>query len=140
MWKRSERMQSRLAAAESGPRRQPWEEKGEQVTHPGGAKEPILAANSRRRPSAAAQEESYCAVAFGGDFFRPLRGSGGRSAGPARRPCGFSSGAAFCRTANKMIQILFCRAASTAAHWKSRKAGERALRYILSGGRFANCP
>jgi hypothetical protein len=54
-----------------------------------------------------------------------------RGAGPALRPCGSSSGAASCRTANKIIGISHRRAAKTTARWKSRKAGERALRYIF---------
>ena len=54
-----------------------------------------------------------------------------RSAGLALRPCGSSSGAGSCRTANKIIGISHRRAAKTTARWKSRKAGERALRYIF---------
>ncbi len=54
------------------------------------------------------------------------------SAGPAVRPCGSSSGAGSCRAANKVIRILRRRAAQPASRWKSRKAGERALRYIFS--------
>jgi len=52
------------------------------------------------------------------------------SAGPALWPCGFSSGAGSCRAANKIIRILTRRAAQPASRWKSRKAGERALRYL----------
>jgi hypothetical protein len=54
------------------------------------------------------------------------------SAGPALRPCGFSSGAGSCRAANKIIRIIMGHAAKTASRWKSRKAGERALRYPFS--------
>jgi hypothetical protein len=54
------------------------------------------------------------------------------SAGPALRPCGFSSGGGSCRAANKIIRIITRRAAKTASRWKNRKAGERALRYLFS--------
>ena len=57
---------------------------------------------------------------------------GGGSAGPAVRPCGSSSDAGSCRTANKTIGISHGRAVKGTARWKSRKAGERALRYISS--------
>jgi hypothetical protein len=62
------------------------------------------------------------------------------SAGPALRPCGSSSGAGSCRAAKKIIRILRGRPAQTTARWKSRQAGERALRYISSVERFANRP
>jgi len=60
------------------------------------------------------------------------------SAGPAVRPlrsaqgrlCGSSSHAGSCRAANKGIRIIMGHAVNIAAQWKSRKAGERALRYI----------
>jgi hypothetical protein len=42
---------------------------------PRGAKEPILAPILRRHPRAATPEKCNCGVAFGRDFFRPLRGS-----------------------------------------------------------------
>ena len=45
---------------------------------------------------------------------------------------GFSSGVGSCRAANKIIRILTRRAAQPASRWKSRKAGERALRYLFS--------
>ena len=54
------------------------------------------------------------------------------SAGPALRPCAFSSGAGFCRIANTIIRILTGRAAQPTARWKSRKAEKRALRYLFS--------
>jgi hypothetical protein len=56
---------------------------------------------------------------------------GGGSAGPAVRPCGSSSDAGSCRTANKTIGISHGRAVKGTARWKSRKAGERALRYTF---------
>src|SRR5208282_2017482 len=52
---------------------------------------------------------------------RPQQPPRARSAGPALRPCGSSNGAGDCRTAK------------TTSRWKSRKAGERALRYHRPG-------
>jgi hypothetical protein len=63
-----------------------------------------------------------------------------RSAGPAVRPCGSSSGAGSCRAANKVIRIATGRAAQPAARWKNRKAGERALRYIFPAVRVLAAP
>jgi hypothetical protein len=54
------------------------------------------------------------------------------SAGPALRPCGFSSGADSYRAANRSIRTSTERAAQPAPRWKSRKAGKRALRYLSS--------
>jgi hypothetical protein len=41
------------------------------------------------------------------------------SAGPALRPCGFSSGAGSCRAAHKIIRVLTGRAAQSASRWES---------------------
>ena len=43
--------------------------------------------------------------------------------------CPLSGAAGSCCAANEIIRILMVRAAPTTVRWKSRKAGERAMRY-----------
>ena len=45
--------------------------------------------------------------------------------------CGSSRGARFCRAANWTIRIMLGRPVKSTARWKSRRAGERALRCIF---------
>ena len=51
--------------------------------------------------------------------------------GPRSGPAALPAMRASCRTANKTIGISHGRAVKGTARWKSRKAGERALRYIF---------
>ena len=84
---------------------------------------PLFMRLQRNGPKKACQKNKKLRPGIAGPALRPLRCAQGRL-------CGFSSGAGSCRAANKIIRILSGCAVQGTAPWKSRKAGERALRYI----------